>query len=169
MLMCLLLWWRSLMEICQDVGSKYKLTCCATLQDQPQAEEAAQTSGPDVDTEASSNGGQLTNVSEASHQGDQDSSISLDQGPHVPAGGMQHGGSGGSKYANSKALLQAARLGRSQDVERLLDAGCTVDIQDADGFTPIYHAARGNLLIILNEVCSSCMPRRCIMSLKNVL
>ena len=144
-----------IMRIIQDVAPEYELIFCATLQDQPQAEEAAETSGFDADAEASSEDDDSPAVSQDFHTENQDSGTSLDQ---LPVGGMQHGGSEGSKYANSRALLRAARLGRSEHLERLLNAGCTVDVQDADGFTPIYHAARGNQLASLNEpVARACL------------
>ncbi len=149
MLKHLLLFYRNDVRINRFVGPKSALILCATLQDQPQAEQAAHTSR--FNASASSECDDSPEASEGFHGGFWDSSTPVHRIPLRPTGGMQHGSLEGSKYANSKALLHAVRLGRSQDVERLLNAGCNVDVQDADGFTPIYHAARGNLPATLNE------------------
>ncbi len=111
---------------------------------QPEAAQAAVASLGSADIEAGSYSGHSAG-SEALTSGDPEGSRDKRQGLQAPATGMQHAGSA-DWDANGRALLDAVDLGKLKDVERLLEAGCSVDMKDAFDCTPLYIAAASEQL-----------------------
>ena len=108
---------------------------------QPEAAQAAVASAGIADIEAATEGGHPSD-SEGLISGDPDDSNDMREGVQVPATGMQHAGPEEceDKDPNARALLDAVELGKLEDVERLLKAGCCVDIKDGFGYTPLHIA-----------------------------
>ena len=114
---------------------------------QPGAAQAIEDCEGAADTEAVSADGHSDKLSEGLNAVELGSETSTAQTLQGADTGMQHGGPGDSRDADSKALLDAVRQGSIGDVEWLLKAGCNADAQDADGCTALHFAAESKYLV----------------------
>ena len=113
---------------------------------EPEGAQATMPSAGTTDTETDSEGGHSAESEVICEEGP-DGHITWDPEHQVPDTWVMHDRCVDGLDADNRALFHAVRLGNCREVERLLDAGCDVDVQDAVRHTLLHTAARSEYLI----------------------